>query len=772
MLRPYLRLTRFGILGALLLPLIVALCSRALEPTPITTRVVGLVLAGAIAAALLDAGVTRVFGMAQSAIVRAAAGQAAFLDQLTERFVPAAIVASAATSLFLELSMIRWQGSVWEFFAFYKNFGLLSCFAGLGLGYALARRDHIPLFLSIPMTALQMLLFIGLRHGVAARYSASLLVTPVREQLNMGLDVATRAPQYVAIYSFLVVVMMLTALAFIPVGQLCGRLLGRTTALRAYGLNLLGSLAGVLLMLAVSFLWTPPVVWFASAFAVILLFLVYDARVLLTGAVSTFVVVTILAWPVSFRFELVYSPYQLLERGYGERGLMMIRAAGQYYQRVHDLSPGAQAIRPELKPLAAYYELPYVVHPTVADVAIVGAGSGNDVAAALRRGAAHVDAIEIDPAIMALGAVYHPEAPYGDVRVRRIVDDARSFLRRTTSRYDVVAYGLLDSHTLLSHASNLRLDSFVYTVEGLREGRARLKDDGVLSLSFSVLSDEIGRKIYLMMTAAFDGHPPRCVRTLYDASVVCLQSRRGDLVIAPDLLASLGFTEVTAVYANSTLKADVSTDDWPFFYMPQRVYPTSYVYMMCLVVLVGALLFFSFIPGRPHVSHLGSFLLGAGFMLVETKNITELGLTFGNTWEVIGIAIAGILAMAFLANLWVQKAGVQRPLVPYVLLLASLAAGWWISTQGGFTSTGVGRIAAVIVLTSPIFFSGVVFSAMLAGVSDVSAALAMNLVGAMVGGMLEYNSMYFGFRALYLVAALFYGTAMLTALVPRKVLPT
>jgi hypothetical protein len=271
-----------------------------------------------------------------------------------------------------------------------------------------------------------------------------------------------------------------------------------------------------------------------------------------------------------------------------------------------------------------------------------------------------------------------------------------------------------------------------------------------------------------MMTQAFDGHPPVCVRTVYDASVICLQSKNGGLVVPPALLATAGFEDVTTVYANPAIKADVSTDDWPFFYMPQRVYPTSYIYMMVLVLAVSAWLFFTFIPGRPHVGNSSFFLLGAGFMLVETKSITELGLTFGNTWQVIGVVIAGILVMAFLANLLVQRSKMVQPLVPYLLLLVSLFAGWWVSGTGGFSSTSGGRLATVLILTCPMFFSGMVFSSLLSRVTDISGALAMNLMGAMVGGMLEYNSMYFGFRFLYLIALGLYGAALITTLGSKR----
>jgi predicted membrane-bound spermidine synthase len=99
---------------------------------------------------------------------------------------------------------------------------------------------------------------------------------------------------------------------------------------------------------------------------------------------------------------------------------------------------------------------------------VVGAGTGNDVAATLRAGAKRVDAIEIDPAIMLVGMLDHSEKPYQNPRTHAIVNDARSFLRTTDRKYDLIVYGLLDSHTLLSQGSSVRLDSFVYTIEGCR----------------------------------------------------------------------------------------------------------------------------------------------------------------------------------------------------------------------------------------------------------------------------------------------------------------
>ena len=692
-----------------------------------------------------------------------AKAQATFLDTLDVKHADAAILFAAALSLFLELSIIRWQSSILPFFAFYKNFSLLACFLGLGLGYALAARDRIALVIVLPLLAWQFGFMTIVRYGL----DIDVNTIPFREQLTMGIGVSNLS-QILLLYGLLAIVFLITALTFVPVGQLCGRLMERRGKLRAYGLNLLGSLFGVVVMLVASSLWTPPLVWFALCFLAILLFTLKTPALMTIGLCSAAVATLVLAWPADPMWNRVYSPYQLLEIGRSaDTGLTLINAAGHYYQHVYDLSDGRNS---GLSSVRAYYDFPYKVHPTLANVAIVGAGTGNDVAAALRAGAQHVEAIEIDPAIQLAGKVSHPEHPYSDTRVHAVINDARSFLRTTPNTFDLVVYGMLDSHTLLSQGSSVRLDSFVYTVEGLREGRARLTRDGVLSLSFSVLSDTLGRKIYLMLQQAFDGRPPICVEADVGGSIIFLESNDATWTLPRQLVADAGFADRTAFYADPALHADVSTDDWPFFYMPQRIYPVSYLIMVFQVLALSLLIAVNFVPGRPKFSHLSFFFLGAGFMLIETKGITEMGLTFGNTWQVIGIVIAGILIMAFLGNCAVQWLNIRRPLIPYLLLFAALCVGWYIARAGGFASTPLGRLEAAVVLTLPLLFSGIVFSTLLSSTGAVSAMIAMNLLGAICGGLLEYNSMYFGFRFLYLIAMACYLLAFVSELAfPRQV---
>ena len=775
--RSYTRLAGLLLLCTTTLPLLTYLSSRLLSGDALRSHRTALLL---VPVALILPLVLRPLFRRLPAPIDAAAGrQAEFLDSIPDRYVGIAIFTSAALSLFLELSVIRWQATVFELFAFYKNFSLLACFAGLGLGYALGSRKLIPLFLTVPLLFWQFLLLLGLRYGLAADDRISLRMLPFSEQLNMGLPAVTTLFNSVQTYLLLATAFLLTALAFIPIGQLCGYLMERCgnenrEKLSAYGLNLAGSVAGVLLMFVLSAFWTPPVIWFVLALGLVLAFHVWSPGPLLFGAASVVLALIVLAWPADPHWQRIYSPYQLLEIGEDTQGRLEILAAGHYYQHIHDLARSNRNVDsdPRLNSIRNYYEFPYWLYGhTPSYVAVVGAGSGNDVAAALRNGAQQVDAIEIDPAILMEGKSGHPEHPYADPRVHAVVNDARTFLRTTNQHYDMVVYGLLDSHTLLSQASSVRLDSFVYTVEGLREARRRLNPDGILSLSFSILNPQLGHKIYLMLQDAFDGQSPICVQAGYDGATIFLEANNHPLSLPTALLQKTGFEDATSAFAAPTSdKIDVSTDDWPFFYMPRRIYPVSYLIMGALVLALSVFMFSRFLDGRPQFGSTPFFFLGAGFMLIETKGVTELGLLFGNSWEVIGIAIVAILVMAFLANWAVMRYTIERSSITYVLLLLSLGIGWWIARTGGLPSNWLGRIGLAIVLTSPMFFSGILFSTWLRARGTISGVMAMYLFGAMVGGLLVYNSMYFGFQFLYILAAGLYVVAILCQKVASKII--
>jgi len=121
--------------------------------------------------------------------------EARFLDSVDMKYVDVAIAASASLSLFLELALIRWQSSVVEFLAFYKNFSLLACFAGLGLGYALANRSRIPLLFVMPLLAWQFVFMMVLRLN-----PVMIQVIPFREELTMGIPASGWAMKSLFLY--------------------------------------------------------------------------------------------------------------------------------------------------------------------------------------------------------------------------------------------------------------------------------------------------------------------------------------------------------------------------------------------------------------------------------------------------------------------------------------------------------------------------------------------------------------------------------------------
>jgi len=61
-------------------------------------------------------------------------------------------------------------------------------------------------------------------------------------------------------------------------------------------------------------------------------------------------------------------------------------------------------------------------------------------------------------------------------------------------------------------------------------------------------------------------------------------------------------------------------------------------------------------------------------------------------------------------------------------------------------------ISAGILLALPIFFTSLIFAAILKHTKDTGIALGSNLLGAVIGGFLEYASMIWGLNALYLIA--------------------
>ena len=677
------------------------------------------------------------------------------------------IAASAGLGIYLELAIIRMHSSFFALFAFFKNFSLLSCLLGLGVGYLFGYKKIYSLKWIFPMICIQILLMFFIKNTPIALF----IQNPVTEQAAMGQGFAQGLFQFFIIYSFIVLIFVFNAMAFVPLGHLVSNLMFLNKKLLSYSWNLIGSVSGIIVFSLMSLYWTGPSLWFLLGFIFLIFFQKKDFINIFFSSVSIFIILFVFSAPKEIDKKDIYSPYQIVSTKFQNGGVTEIKTSNLFFQTPYKTKNNTK----DVEGYQSIYWQPFnVVNETPKKVLIVGSGTGNDTAAALWAGVESIDAVEIDPVIIELGKKYHPENPYQSKKVNVIQKDARNFIRHTNKKYDLIIYGLLDSHASLSANGGIRLDSYVYTVQAFEEAKNRLNKDGYISLSFHVQSKELGIKIFKMLKKAFNGQNPVVYRfgSSSQADVLFIEGEKYEnnfiesaytFLISnnPDKIFTSNNKQANVVRVNffddNETKIDLSTDNWPFFYMPVKVWPKSYLIIVVIIFICS----FLFIKKTSSLERknfsITCFFLGAGFMLIETKGITELALIYGSTWFVVSIVIGFILLMAYLANLLIIKNGRIKSSIIYFFIISSLLFGYYFTfiDFANFSSITL-KVIVPAILTVPIFFSGLAFSKELSLEKSVGVALSSNILGAVFGGLLEYNSMYFGFKSLYLLGILMY----------------
>src|SRR5438093_1800880 len=396
-----------------------------------------------------------------------------------------ALFVSSFLVLFLETSLIRWMPAYIRLLAYFSNFILLASFLGIGLGCLIAGRGR-PLIAWFPLLHLAVIVAVGrLRLEVAVPSTSAIYFSS-----------GTSAP-VVPVESTLLLPLLFTTVAavFVAVAHQMGRDLTGHPPLRAYVINHLGSLTGVAAFAIVSWLRLAPIVWFSIAAAAALPFMFGGRRVI--AAINIGLLAASLAIVYRMQDASLWSPYYRITV-YQDQSDTVVEVNHIFHQ---SMAPVAHK--------EYFYQWPYTVFGgSFDDVLILGAGTGTDVAAALRHGARHVDAVEIDPVILDLGLEHHPDRPYSDPRVTMICDDARHFLRTTTKKYDLVVFALIDSLTLQSSFSRVRLESCMFTEESFRAVRDRLAPRGVMALYNYFREKWLVDRLANTVTLAF-GEPPR-----------------------------------------------------------------------------------------------------------------------------------------------------------------------------------------------------------------------------------------------------------------------
>jgi hypothetical protein len=233
--------------------------------------------------------------------------------------------------------------------------------------------------------------------------------------------------------------------------------------------------------------------------------------------------------------------------------------------------------------------------------------------------------------------------------------------------------------------------------------------------------------------------------------------------MAPDEARSLERIAPTSVdYGAGTLAA---SDDWPFLYLHGRLIPDFTIRSMVLLGLLGLGMVYLFLPKGRIALDSRMFFLGAAFMLLETRAVTQTALLFGSTWVVNSSVFFVILVLILLANIYVLYAGRINLLWHYLGLVVVLTAAALIPLDVFLTGGVLWRYMAPCALAlGPVFFAGVIFARSFRNAAQPDLALGSNIAGSVVGGLAESFSMLLGFQHLLFLALIFY---LLSAWTPR-----
>jgi SAM-dependent methyltransferase len=692
-----------------------------------------------------------------------------------------ALFVSSFLVLFLETALIRWMPAYVRLLAYFSNFILLASFLGIGVGCLLAGRRR-NLFAWFPLIQLAVIVAVDrLRLEVALPSTSTIYFS------------SGTAEPVVSVESTLLLPLLFTAVAalFVTLAQRMGRELTGRPPLRAYVINLLGSLAGVAAFALVSWLELPPSVWFGVSAAAALPFVLERRRLVAAANIALLAAALVIVYRM--QGGSLWSPYYRITV-FQDQADTVVEVNHIFHQSM------APVTHKEY-----FYQWPYTVFgDSLGEVLILGAGSGTDVAAALRHGATHVTAVDIDPVILRLGAERHPDQPYSDPRVTVVCDDARHFLRTTTKKYDLVVFALIDSLTVQSSFSGVRLESYMFTKQSFEAVRDHLSPRGVMVLYNYFREKWLVDRLANTAAEVFGRDPLGHVHQDRAYLAVMLAGPRvAELTAPPPLPADVNaYGQAHDPSPAHPLVRDPAvepaTDDWPFLYMRSPGLPRHYLGALAVVLGLSALAVWLAVPAspagrtRPAPPALpGSpavpappalrdppdppgppaptwswhfFLLGAGFMLLETKSIVQFALLWGSTWSSASLAIASVLVMALGSALVAGRVEIRRRGAIAAVLLGLIALNYFIPVgRVTFESRAAESVFYGLLVFSPVFCAGLLFSSSFRRSSSTATDFGANLLGAIVGGVGEYLSLLAGYQFLLILVAGCYVAAIVTA---------
>jgi len=562
-----------------------------------------------------------------------------------------------------------------------------------------------------------------------------------------------------------------TATIFIVISQYTAKLFAKFKPLTAYTLDIGGSCFGILTFMLFSWLRIDAFYWFISLIALYGLTVDgYLIKLRTTYLSSLFLLISTVAFvfPQQFTF---WSPYQKIDYKIYDNNPIAENIADSSIQHrdfpatihVNNLfSPHQILFNDEQLQKLMYqrvhdYRKDKMHLPPYQDVLIIGAGTGNDVASALFNGAEHIDAIEIDPAISDIGLRYHPAKPYQNSKVSLFEYDGRVFLNQTKKKYDLIIYSLTDSLIKVSPVAQLRLENYLYTKESLRQAYQLLKENGSL-----VFYQYYNREWLLAKVAALFAYGSQVRPDKYYNVIVFNKYNNNRSGSDKEVIAAANF--VSRIEAKYDI--DLPDNDWPFLYLKKHKVPNFYLYAMAILsLMIAGLVWLVYRRSRKSDVQQNKFmqfafiLMGVAFLLLEAKSVIQFSLLFGTTWINNSLVFLSVLLLVLLANWTAQIIKSEKLIIISFLLLfvsCMIIIAYPIANLLTVESYLSRFILASLIIFLPIYFANLIFSSLFRTLPMAECYFGWNLVGATLGGLLEYFSMAWGYNSLAYIVLLCY----------------
>jgi hypothetical protein len=471
---------------------------------------------------------------------------------------------------------------------------------------------------------------------------------------------------------------------------------------------------------------------------------------------------------------------------------------------IESSSPGDLAVLD-----ASILGAPYEIAPR-SSVLVIGPGGGIDVQTALRHGATSVTAVEVNRAVadLMIGRyAAYSGGVYLDPRVDLIQDEARSFVRRSTDRYDLVVMTVVDSFTALSSGAYALTESYLYTEQAMADYLDHLAPGGALAVGrwYRDPPVEIVRTFKIAvagLTALGKSEPQGHIAVLKFANfgLLLIGDRAfgvAEVARLRDFAAQHGFElaydplHPGGPFTAST-EESAATDDRPFFFdtVPLSAVlsgraglPYGYGILFSALLLALALgTGFAVLPLYAEARRAGgravppgtliSIAIGLGFIATELVLLQRLTLYLGEPSLALAIGIAALLGGAAFGS------AVSRRIRRGTLLPALFSAVGLLLTLALLPVVTDATLAAPLALRVAIALGaatlvglplGSVFPNVVSEVGAIDARLvswvwAINGTASVVGAILAAGlALAIGFTGLGLAAVACYALAALAS---------